>query len=724
MAAIFDPSKPESRKRFISEEVRGNFQALSRANDLRCTEQDPPDLTVHVEAGAYAITSERTLHFTGGDSDPIDTTTGGSATQQRIVVLELDDSGGLHFNYNGSWVTPPVMPVAPSYNANRIPLCEILVTYGDTSIIQDNVVDVRPMVNLGSTGPLINPGRIYTTALPGQTAFDTSIHFTFNPNNDELLVWSNLVAPFAPPNGLFYRVSGVDYLEIPGNDHTIFFTTPFTGGEQVVIWKAGLAPMPGQFGLADLSNVDGNQEAAFLGADVPTVINPFLTISGHNAINHLALPQFSSVVTHLTTIATPPKRHHASEIEVTPTPGGYSFNTNVQDVLVDVRTNIYTRFLAQHITTGEHGPSVTINTPAGANPSLQIINGLTDGIRVIQTSSGKKGIAVYQQTNDNALRLEKSNTGNANCLHILNSGNSDSVYIEHQATSGHALEVAHLVNATDSAVLITNQAPVNAVEVVQNNAAHGYHVNKTSTGSGNAVDIYNQGSGAGLRVTQSSTVAPSPAVLFVDNSCTTGRAVEVDQRGSGITLYLNKISTDAGNIIEINNAGSGYDVRGHNNNWNIDKNGNVNFNNGNFNNGNFINIPTMVIEQTIAPGAITSVYSDIISATINVQNIGSYVLISFDCSMYIIGNKDIGLDIELRTAAAGGGSQIVTRAPLWLLNVRDYGLDPARLPIRFAFRVLPGAIGSYPVYARLRTNTSYPDIPTISDAVLVLQTLG
>ena len=89
----FDPNQPLYRSKLTSEFLRENFQALSRANDLRVTEQDPPDLTVKVEPGSYALTSESTLRYAGGSSDPLDTTTGGSPTQKRVFVLELDNVG-------------------------------------------------------------------------------------------------------------------------------------------------------------------------------------------------------------------------------------------------------------------------------------------------------------------------------------------------------------------------------------------------------------------------------------------------------------------------------------------------------------------------------------------------------------------------------------------------------------------------------------------------------
>lgn len=566
----FDPNEPVMGSRFSSEQIRQNWQSLSRANDLRCTEQDPPDLTVLVEPGRYAILAQQTLQFVGGNSPTLDTASGGSVDQQRIAALELDSSQQLHWNY-GAWVSSPTTPTAPAYTGQRIALCEVLVTYNMTEITQSEITDVRPVINLGAdSSTLIDPGFVTIIATDqlgpglGQTDFDTSSSFTFFPGQNEILVWSNGVYQTFDDSGL--GTNG-DYIELDST--TIRFHTARPAGERVTIWKVGISATPGVFGLADLSDVDANEAGGFNAADSPTSINPFLTASGHDTdlhTDHSAVPYVAAIRSdlddHLTAVAG--FRHTAADIDIVDN-FSWSNTTDIQSVMDDLESNFYQKYVAQHVAAdGSHGPNVTI-TNTTTNQALT----------VTQNGAAVSAVRIFQNSSGQALRLEKSSTDVAPAMLIFNSGSSPAIEVE-QRGSGFGIVVTSTSASIVPSVGIINNGSANALEITNSNvASHGVHVNQPLVSTGNAVDVYNQGSGAGAYLTNASTSSGSTAaLLYVDNNHTgSSRAARIDQAGTGITLYLNKQSAGGGNVVEINNDGSGYDVRGHAGNWHITKTG-------------------------------------------------------------------------------------------------------------------------------------------------------
>ena len=551
---VFDVTKPAENTRFNSQQIRDNFEAVGRASDLKCFEQDPPDRTIYVQPGRYYTVTTASTLFPGGDTDPIDTTTGGLLGQERIVVVEITDAVTLYLNY-GAWAAAG-SAVAPTYNPSNIALAEVLVTFNDQEIMDDQITDVRPLINLGNTGTeIISPEIFTTTATPGQTNFDTSSSFTFVPNASELLVWT----------GGVFQTPVIDYTE--PNDHTVQFAVPRPVGERVTIWKVGISAVPATMSLYDLSDVSGNEADAFHNADAATAINPFLTISGHTAIDHTTLPFYGPIAIHLSTTATS-VRHHASLIEAT---DNFTFSsaTNVQGVLDDVEGNIYQPFLAQHKNDGTHGPKVTIDQttsndaliinkagvgtavnlsiPVGSTAVGVTINnsGLSNGLLVKQaTSASAAGIRIEQSANNNGLVILKSGAGAGYGIYVLNSGTDPSIYIE-QAGNGKGLRIAQA--GSDNAVVIE----------------------KSSPDASSAVLINNSGAGVALYVRQTSV---------------SSQGIRVDQGTANTTIFLNKLNGGAGDVINISNSGSGYDIRGHNSNWWYDKSGNS-LQNGNHNAG-------------------------------------------------------------------------------------------------------------------------------------------
>lgn len=563
---VFDVTKPETKTRLNSEQIRDNFEAVGRASDLKCFAQDPPDLTLFVQPGIFYTITTSSITWAGGASPPIDTTTGGLPGQKRIVVVEMTQFGTVYLNY-GSWVTPPTVPTAPTYSASSIALAEVLVTFNDSEIIDGQVTDIRPLINLGNAGTsMISPELQTYQATAGQTVFITT-NFTFVPGADEILVWS----------GGVFQTPVVDYTE--PNDHTVQFSVARPLNERVTIWKVGISAAPAALALADLTDVTTDEADAFHNADAADATNPFLTESGHNAIDHLTdVPSLAPVAVHITSTATTivGMRHHAEEIEAT---DNFTFTseTNVQGVLDDLETNFYQKFLEEHESTGVHGPNVTITNTTTTEALL-----ITQQGDVTATGSVK----ILQQGAGNALRLEKSSTTTQPCLQVLMTGAGHGVSID-QRGNNYGLYVTTTSVSTSPAVHINNEADDRAMQIVQFANNNGLYINKWGTGAGAVIHINNQGTGDGLYINntrgangiQINNQANSPtAALYVNNITTgSGRAVRVDNSSSGYTLYLNKITTTGGDVLAIANAGSGYDVYGSSGRWNVAKSGNANF---------------------------------------------------------------------------------------------------------------------------------------------------
>jgi hypothetical protein len=575
----FDPNKPATGQRFRSEEVRENFQALSRANDLRCSEQDPPDLTIRVESGTYAITSNETKFFAGGDSDPVDTTTGGSTDQQRIIVLELDAAGILQFNTSGAWVTPPTVPAAPNYTSDRIPLCEITITFGDTEITNSQITDVRPMINLGATGAtggLVSPGKVTQLADEngplglgpgnGQTDFKTTSSFTYFPGLNELLVFS----------GGVYQTCVEDYLEI--DSETIRFLTARPDGERITIWKVGLSATPGSIGLADLSDVDGNEAAAFNNADSPTAINPFLTRSGHDAIDHSTLPSLAPFAAHLVTVATNAiYRHHASEIETT---DNFTFTnaTDVQGVLDDIETNVYLEFLDEHNADGTHGPKVSITQPNADNALIIVQDGAAAALDITKNDVGA-----------NNLMTLRNAAGSGRCISIVNSSVGNAILINHDNTGANAALQINTLDTTDAAgynaINITHsRVGSNAVFIQTPNFGYRAHVTgSTKSGWGFNADIDHPAAdglvirhdstsdGKSILVVHSGNPTEVVKITVTNSSASHPTAIVVDQSGDAPGLHVNKPinGPEPGIKIQTNATGVPSDIEGTNANWSV-----------------------------------------------------------------------------------------------------------------------------------------------------------
>lgn len=590
----FDPGKPVANTRFNSQEFRDNFQALSRANDLRCSEQDPPDLTIRVEPGTFSAISATAVQFAGGDTDPIDTVMGGASGQERYFVVEMTPVGALFINESGAWASAGSATV-PSFTAGNVPLCTVLISYNDTEITNDQIVDVRPVINLGAGEALLQPDFFTTFADEtgplglgsgnGQATFDVSSAFTYIPDQNELLVWvDGAMQTVDPDPGSAYGDNG-DYIEVDST--TIEFNVPVSDGSRVTIWKVGLSAASGAQAFVDLSDINANQSGAFQAADAPTAINPFLTVSGHAAIDHSTLPSLAPFTAHLVTTATnAASRHHASEIEAT---DNFTFTnaTDVQGVLDDVEASIYQQFLDEHNADGTHGPKVTVTQTNDDNALLITHDGNSTAALHIDKASG------------NANCLEINNTGSGHGISVTSSGDGEGIRIVHDTTSssdalnvdynggtGTAVHIENTSAGANNTCIITQGATTNAfdaLEVNQLGLGQAIDINMTNTSNGSdVISLVNSGSGAGVRVTQEGNPGTLGALFVNQNHTGAARGLRIDHEGSDYALYVNKQSTSVTAAVKINNAASSasaVDIDGASSNWRIYRNGNAEFNN-------------------------------------------------------------------------------------------------------------------------------------------------
>jgi len=537
---IFDPNKPTTSTKFVSADIRDNFNALSRANDLRSSAQDVPDLTVVVQSGRFQFNSIESHLFAGGNSPTLDTTSGGTIGQERIAILQIDVSSVLSWKY-GNWATAG-SATSPNFDGNKITVSQVIITHDMTEITETELSDIRPFVNLSAGG--ISPILLTVAATDvlgptlGQVAFDTSSLFSYTVGMSELLIYIDGV----------YQTEGIDYVET--DEYTITFNAAVDAGSRVTIWKVGLAAQPGNLNFSDLDDISTNESAAFNAADVPTAINPFLTVSGHSNIDHSAIVPILTMLTDITTlqghVTSVAGAHAASAISVVDNLT-FASPTTVQEA-VDSMQVLRDDFLNEHTIAGVHGPKVTI----------------------IQTDA------------DSALTIDKTNTDAGVAVVISNSGTGKAVTIDHNGTSD---------------LLTTTHSGLGGISFVIN------HDNVANASI--AMTVVNSGLSNAMKITQVSASLPAlhidscDASILIDNSSGTGNALQINQSGIGkglsitqaganVATLFNKTNVDSSNVIEISNSGTGKDIRGNSNNWDVDGLGNARLTSLAFNTGSSV----------------------------------------------------------------------------------------------------------------------------------------
>lgn len=116
-----------------------------------------PDLTVRVAAGYYNINGTQ-YYYPGGNSGAF--TPPGSGA--RYDVLTLDAGGVLNIETGGLTLPPVAFTLAP----DRVPLGAVYLVFGQTTITEGDILDVRPFLSIGSGGSGAGCGEPVTNGDP------------------------------------------------------------------------------------------------------------------------------------------------------------------------------------------------------------------------------------------------------------------------------------------------------------------------------------------------------------------------------------------------------------------------------------------------------------------------------------------------------------------------------------------------------------------------------
>lgn len=160
---IFVPGEPIQGSTRTSSQSRDNFTALYEGDikPLRVTQQTSPGMTVQVEAdeGRTYVNGNLPINFAGGNSPTfVEPALGG---YKRIDVLTLDSTGTLNIT---SGLASAGTPASPTYPANELPLAEIYLRNGMSSIknlddaTNGYIIPRQPIFNLGDSA--IGEGHI------------------------------------------------------------------------------------------------------------------------------------------------------------------------------------------------------------------------------------------------------------------------------------------------------------------------------------------------------------------------------------------------------------------------------------------------------------------------------------------------------------------------------------------------------------------------------------
>jgi len=260
----FVDTNPESGSLLVSEDIRANFTALDRANELRPVPGTDVNvgqpLTIYVESGRYALTSSLTSVFTGGFSP----TFVAPVVNPRIDVLYINSGGVLQISAG----TESASPITPSYPPDIVPIAEIYLTVGMTQITETDFTDVRPIFVVSAAGFGVNPTSEAVVATVGQTTFILS-SFSYAVGADEILVFAGGIKQIAPD----------DYIETSASQ--IDFVSGRPAGQRIEIWRVGAASA---HTFSDLDDISNNMSEAVLDPDLHRVIvadrnNPLATLA-------------------------------------------------------------------------------------------------------------------------------------------------------------------------------------------------------------------------------------------------------------------------------------------------------------------------------------------------------------------------------------------------------------------------------------------------------------
>jgi len=217
----------------------------------------------------------------------------------------------------------------------------------------------------------------------------------------------------------------------------------------------------------------------------------------------------------------------------------WSNEIDVQGVFDDVESNFYQKYVAEHYAAdGKHGPHVEIDQ-TGTGYALTINRtDSTSGVACVDILShgaqnGAYGLRVTQSAGYPAIEVSRATP---------HEGPNDPVMRvqEHHLSGGYP-------DANQTILGVVGETCTNYFCLIGNPPN-----NAAQDPVGGGVKIHN-----------------------TSNSLTP--CVDVIQEGETIALRVNKSSTGTVNCVEITNAGTGYDVRGHSGNWYVEPDGDATF---------------------------------------------------------------------------------------------------------------------------------------------------
>lgn len=257
-------------------------------------------------------------------------------------------------------------------------------------------------------------------------------------------------------------------------------------------------------------------------------------------------------------------------------------------------------------------------TNTAANEAMVINQSANDeAIRIEHTNTGSpnalqitnagtgRGIDVVANGNCAGIRVAKSNVGNASCLVVANSGTGNGLNIQQygaaqgiyvsQAGNSHAADLQKSSTDNAAALKVANSGTGAAVQIDQTGVGHALTI--TNANVNNGINIAQNANGIALAVAKSNTGSTSMSTFINEGSgeaivvtqrTTAGKAVRIYQQTNDEALRIEKSGTGTGAAvmvyntgtspsINISSAGSGKDVEGTGNTWSVDKAGNALF---------------------------------------------------------------------------------------------------------------------------------------------------
>jgi hypothetical protein len=485
----YDSSKPVIGSLLISEEVRDNFQALDRTNELRpvlaTTRDIAKVMALWVEAGYYATSGASTSRYIGGFSGDFDSSTITSG-MERTDTLVITSSGNLQIQQGFENVPGNSIPLP--YPSNCIPIAEVVMQAGATSLadlIYVAIKDVRPLFITSASGFGINPTEEVFTATAGQQIFDLTT-FSYSPGDFELNVFVGGVR----------KNVGDDFLETGTTQIT--FLTGIPSGEKIVVWKVGSASSQNLADLDDMT-VDLAEAVTDPDANRPNPANrnnPFATLSDVSG----GVGAIPFAIQHNSTTG-----EHGPQVSI-------------------VQPNDDVALVVNKNHTGNTGAAVSV-VNSGSAPGVHI-NQLGDGIGISLLHFGASAGLVISDANTGshpALYVDRAVTSNRESFIRL----EDTASVKAVDVSFYNDEVTFDDN-TSNTYRITLNANRGAIALLHNTGSNS-NLLITKSGSdaaGRSINIIHSGAGEALNIEHLST-SPTPAIR-INRANTASIAMQVD----------------------------------------------------------------------------------------------------------------------------------------------------------------------------------------------------